>query len=372
MSHHIAMKASSNYRLYSGVYSLVFILLCSLIACETPSPKSYDTSSQGGSHSNQDVHTGHTDVPMSGTESNSEHTETTNIPTPSEVECSNFEFPDPTTLDSSEMNGVIHPEEYTQPSATAGVEAREERHTDDPPSQGGTDQDPALPKDDAVAGSESTAGTETIGGTEAIAGAELEAGVETQAGSESVGGAEGGAGTEVTIGGEDIAGENAGSDFQVDESACTPLMPTFTPSLGNDHVISGPIYYTQIIPSSGAHRPQWAVWGEYTYLPPQRWLHNLEHGGVALLYHPCASSDDIDALRSFAQSYPEDETGPFRWILTPYSGLRTPIAVVTWEWLFELSCFDELAISQFVERFYRKAPEDIARDGGFNEGWIGR
>jgi len=26
----------------------------------------------------------------------------------------------------------------------------------------------------------------------------------------------------------------------------------------------------------GNHRPLWAVWGEYLYLPPQRWLHNLE------------------------------------------------------------------------------------------------
>lgn len=37
---------------------------------------------------------------------------------------------------------------------------------------------------------------------------------------------------------------------------------------------------------SGPHRPLWPVYGEYVYLPPQRWLHALEvnitllHGNV--------------------------------------------------------------------------------------------
>ena len=28
--------------------------------------------------------------------------------------------------------------------------------------------------------------------------------------------------------------------------------------------------------SRGDHRPNWARYGEYLYVPPQRWLHNLE------------------------------------------------------------------------------------------------
>ena len=27
---------------------------------------------------------------------------------------------------------------------------------------------------------------------------------------------------------------------------------------------------------SGSHRPAWARYGEYKFLPKQRWLHNLE------------------------------------------------------------------------------------------------
>ena len=29
----------------------------------------------------------------------------------------------------------------------------------------------------------------------------------------------------------------------------------------------------------------------FRYLPPERWQHNLEHGVVVLLYHPCLNAD---------------------------------------------------------------------------------
>lgn len=44
---------------------------------------------------------------------------------------------------------------------------------------------------------------------------------------------------------------------------------------------------------SGPHRPLWAAFGEYEFLPLQRWIHNLEHGGIVALYHPCANSDQV-------------------------------------------------------------------------------
>jgi len=35
-------------------------------------------------------------------------------------------------------------------------------------------------------------------------------------------------------------------------------------------------YEGQNPPLRGDHRPAWALYGEYLYIPPQRWLHNLE------------------------------------------------------------------------------------------------
>ena len=69
-------------------------------------------------------------------------------------------------------------------------------------------------------------------------------------------------------------------------------------------------------------------------LPPQRWLHNLEHGGIAFLYHPCAEESVIDSLRNIACSMADDETGAFRWVLTPYPNLPSKISIVAWEWSY--------------------------------------
>lgn len=51
--------------------------------------------------------------------------------------------------------------------------------------------------------------------------------------------------------------------------------------------------YMERIPTIGPHRPLWARYGEYLYLPVQRWLHNIEHGAIVGLYHPCADSEQV-------------------------------------------------------------------------------
>ena len=132
------------------------------------------------------------------------------------------------------------------------------------------------------------------------------------------------------------------------------------------------ITYTDDPPMSGPHRPQWPNWGEYGFLPKQRWLHSLEHGGVAILYHPCAPADLIDALRSWAQNTPNDEGGPFRWVMTPYPGLDSAFSLVTWRHRLKGNCFDPTAVSSFMTLHYRHAPEDAYIDGGYTCAWIGK
>jgi len=47
--------------------------------------------------------------------------------------------------------------------------------------------------------------------------------------------------------------------------------------LQGDHVcMSSPIVYNTTPPSSGPHRMIWPQYGEYSYVPPQRWVHSLE------------------------------------------------------------------------------------------------
>jgi hypothetical protein len=125
-------------------------------------------------------------------------------------------------------------------------------------------------------------------------------------------------------------------------------------------------------PSSGSHRPMWGKWGTYDYMPPQRYLHNLEHGGIALLYNPCVDPSVIEALESFACSRAADDGGAFRYILTPYHDLPTNIAVLAWEWSYFNNCFNASEISDFVDEHYRKAPEDFYFDGTYDNLFQGR
>lgn len=133
-----------------------------------------------------------------------------------------------------------------------------------------------------------------------------------------------------------------------------------------------PITYTDTPPTSGDHRPDWAKWGEYKYLPPQNWVHNLEHGGVALLYHPCTPAAEVEALRKFARARQPDAAGAFRWVLTPYPGLPQPVMAVTWGAKYAAACVRPDDLEAFVAAHYRHAPEDVGAQGDFALGWIGK
>ena len=145
------------------------------------------------------------------------------------------------------------------------------------------------------------------------------------------------------------------------------------PNTGSPHInLPIEICYTISPPSSGPHRSSWAKWGEYEYLPPQRWLHNLEHGGIAFLYHPCAEESVIDSLRNIACSIADDETGAFRWVLTPYPNLPSKISIVAWEWSYSKNSVDSDEIFTFISEHYRQAPEDFPYDGSYNDLYIGK
>ncbi len=133
-----------------------------------------------------------------------------------------------------------------------------------------------------------------------------------------------------------------------------------------------PIEYDTNPPTAGPHRGVWGVWGEYEFMPPQRYIHNLEHGGIAFLYHPCVGSEVVDQLRALARAWPADDGGEFRWILTPYPALESAIAVVAWGQAYTSECVDTDEISTFIADHYRTAPEDVARDGSYDRLSIGR
>ena len=152
---------------------------------------------------------------------------------------------------------------------------------------------------------------------------------------------------------------------------CEAATVVSLPDRGNDHVAEDlDVDHEDSPPASGSHYGGWAKYGEYSGLVPERWVHNLEHGALVILHHPCASDALVEELRAFAKGQADDDGGDFRWILTPYPDLDSAFALVTWQWTFSSECFDGVEAQAFVAEHYRTAPEDVPADGAFSTGWI--
>lgn len=138
------------------------------------------------------------------------------------------------------------------------------------------------------------------------------------------------------------------------------------PEIETTHIcMENRIVYNQSIPSSGPHRPLWPKYGEYAYVPPQRWLHNIEHGAAVFLYHPCLEIGQIEALRAVAI-----RTIPKKHIITPYNLPKDlPLAVVTWRCVLQMNAVDVHKISNFVDNTALNGPEGTDVDGQYDIGF---
>ncbi|XP_075450319.1 tumor protein p53-inducible protein 13 isoform X2 [Ascaphus truei] len=120
------------------------------------------------------------------------------------------------------------------------------------------------------------------------------------------------------------------------------------------------IEYTARIPNSGVHRPKWAEYGEYVYCPPQRWVHNLKHGGVAFLYHPCVHPQLKEALSLVARSC------MYKHIITPLPSLsrERPLALAAWCATLEMSWIDPSETSDWLRVSMYRVFEHETESGG--------
>lgn len=126
------------------------------------------------------------------------------------------------------------------------------------------------------------------------------------------------------------------------------------------------IRYSNPIPTFGPHRPVWPRYGEYTYVPAQRWLHTLEHGGVVMLYHPCAHPLEVERLRRLVRSC------LFRHVITPnrHLPIQRPLALVTWGKRLTMSVVDVEMVKYFILQNALQGPEKISRDGQYDQDLI--
>lgn len=117
---------------------------------------------------------------------------------------------------------------------------------------------------------------------------------------------------------------------------------------------------------SGDHRPVWSVYGEYSYVPVQRWIHNLEHGAIVAIYHPCVDQRMLDDFRKIIKKC------LYRHIITAYEmvSIERPFALVAWGRSLEMSVINSEIVIGFIRMNALQGPEKVSRNGHYAGGIV--
>lgn len=115
---------------------------------------------------------------------------------------------------------------------------------------------------------------------------------------------------------------------------------------------SGPHWFA---PETPAGVPAPARWGVYdTPLPDEVLIHNLEHGGIGLHYDCPDGCDEL--VNQLEDLLPRNRS---QFILSPYSGMETRLAITAWRHHLYLDDFDEQQILDFIDAYQDRAPESV-------------
>jgi hypothetical protein len=143
-----------------------------------------------------------------------------------------------------------------------------------------------------------------------------------------------------------------------DEGTPTHIDPSTTWNYKFYPPTSGPHYSVQ----GSAPAP----WQTVDTLVEGQFVHNLEHGGIAILYD-CPSGNDCTTLKNQLQNYVqnlapiEPQFSEVKMVMTPYSrGMQKKVALVAWHYIEFLDGYNQAEITRFYESHVDKGPEQIA------------
>jgi len=135
------------------------------------------------------------------------------------------------------------------------------------------------------------------------------------------------------------------------------INPSTTPTYKFYPPASGPHYSAQGIAP--------VTWQTIDTLQEGQYIHNLEHGGIAILYD-CPSGTDCTTLKNALENYvtnlaPVEPTyHEVKVVLTPYSrGMQKKVALVAWDYIEFLDAYDQAEITRFYENHVNQGPEQI-------------
>jgi len=133
-------------------------------------------------------------------------------------------------------------------------------------------------------------------------------------------------------------------------------------TLTHEHV-TGPVTYAVVPPVGGPHSDVWMNAGVYTEpIPPERALHNLEHGAVWITYRPGLPAAQVKALTAFVgkQTLIDESAATAiagqsnRFVdLSPWSDAKLPAPIVISAWGYQLyvDTPTDPRLQQFVDTF---------------------
>ena len=135
--------------------------------------------------------------------------------------------------------------------------------------------------------------------------------------------------------------------------------------MGNTHVPPGSeVTYTFCPPATGSHYNVGAPIAPRVYGPgdraiPQGWIHNLEHGGLVILYRGLAGDEGVtdaaqQTLTTFFNEMPNSPVCGFPpnqqgagVVIARFDEMATPYAALVWGRILPLETFDAASIMSF-------------------------
>lgn len=135
------------------------------------------------------------------------------------------------------------------------------------------------------------------------------------------------------------------------------------PDEGNAHLAEGTrAEYQNNPPASGPHYGVVLEYGLYEGedIPPEYWIHNLEHGAIVILYkcaQPCP--DLVQSLGDMLDLFPLSKWNNRKIVIVPYSQMDAPLMAVAWNVQMPLDQFEPQALIDFYTRHVDQGPEDV-------------
>lgn len=155
----------------------------------------------------------------------------------------------------------------------------------------------------------------------------------------------------------------------------TPRLGYTQDGMGALHNVSRPQRYTFCPPASGNHHAQpQAPIVPRLYRPddnvgPMSWIHNLEHGGLVILYRgdgPGATAEGQGAFRTFFDTFPPSpickmDAGRLSPVIARFDQMKWPFAALVWGRVLPMEQWDPALALQF----YATESERLDAEGAF-------